>query len=331
MAAAFREVWKWSGVDETATSGPAMIVPSGGSNFVQLDNGDGLIVRAAHTNKHKHSIKIIDLADAPQNPELGKRRQAQLMLRPELKLVSGRRTFEIRGVRVAGYMGVEVEAFNPRTREVEARVRVVVLKSRAVKLSIRPVQVHDSNKELVSHSELAFEPKSLFDQIRLIVTPQTNIVILSGETSPVKVTDKALIARMLGLKAPESPMPETVSFDKFKNLFWQLRDGDADCTIFLARKVGSGLTSNGAIDHGVAGVMDSALKVGLVADEPDKFFYARTLAHEFCHFLGRRQQKDGTFVGFDDLRTDTDKLMTQGGAGWKIPLEHCLNHFNAGY
>ena len=59
--------------------------------------------------------------------------------------------------------------------------------------------------------------------------------------------------------------------------------------------------------------------------------YARTMAHEISHFLGRYSKLDGTYKGFDDLHSDADLLMHQGGSGWKISLEHCLNYFNPGY
>lgn len=333
MAGAFREAWKWSGVDEKAANGPAMVVPLNGSNFVQLDNGSGLTVRVKPDAKKgkAEKIKIVDLADDSKQ-ELAKKRQAQLALRPEFNLAGGRRSFAIHGKSLAGYQGVTVEAYNPGTKSVDATLRVVVLKARTVKVSIRVVHSQDEAGNTVPHSKLKFEPEVLRDYLNLIVTPQTNIVVSLGMTDPAKLTDGARIAKALELSADKARLPELVSFDRFQGLFAEQRDPDADCTIFLVNKVGSGLNQNGSVSKEVLGRMDANLKIGLVADQTDKYFYARTLAHELGHFLGRYRTKDKTtYNGFDDLYSDADKLMHQGGSGWRIPLEHCLNYFNPNY
>jgi hypothetical protein len=329
MSAAFREAWKWSGVDETTQDGPAMVVPMGGSNFVQLENGADLDV--GPKNKKSKRIKITEVGASTQG-SLEKVKKEQLTLRSELRFNSGRRTFEIHGLQPAGYRGEEVQAINTREKnKVEAKLRVVVLKPKTVTVSIRPVQVRDSSGKLVHHSKLPFDAKKLIEEMKLILTPQTAIVLSLGLTTPAPVLDEALIAKLLELKtATKAPLPEVVSVDRFKGVFKDLRDPKADVTIFAVQKVGSGLNQDGsAIEQ--SGTMDSNLKIGFVADNSNHFFYVRTMAHELAHFLGRYRKPDNTYKGFDDLHTDADKLMHQGGSGWKIPLEHCLNYFNAGY
>lgn len=334
MAAAFKEVWKWSGVDEKAAGGPAMIVPYGGVSFVQLEGGSGLVVRVKKSAKanSRAKIRITELADAASHGELATRRQAQLTLRPECSVPGGRRTFAMYGDIPAGAQGAEVEAFNPGTQSVDARLRVVVLKPRAVKISLRVLQTVDESNKPAPHSKLKFEPERLLAYLNLILTPQTNIVVSLGVTAPAPPLDEARIAKALDLKAAKARLPEVVSFDRFKDLLAAQRDTDAACTIFLMKKVGSGLNQNGSISKEVLGRMDSNLNIGMVADNEDTFFYARTLAHEFGHFLGRyRKEGEKTYSGFDDLRTDSDQLMRQGGSGWRIPLEHCIGYFNPNY
>lgn len=333
MAGAFREMWKWSGVDEAMTGASAMIVPFGGSNFVQLESGRGLVLRVKSDGKSSKAdkIRIVDVEDASKQGDLGKRRRAQLALRTEFNLANGRRTFEIHGRQTAGIQGVEVEAYNPVKKSVDARLRVVVLRARPVTVSLRVVHVMDESGKPAPHSKLKFEPDRLLEYLNLILTPQTNIVVSLGLTTPATLLDEARIAKALDLKAAKARLPELVSFDRFKDLLAEQKDPDADCTIFLMRKVGSGLNQNGSVREEVSGRMDSNLKIGMVADEADKFFYARTLAHELGHFLGRSVQSDKTYRGFPDLRSDADKLMQQGGSGWKIPVEHCVNHFNKTY
>ncbi len=332
MSVAFRETWKWSGVDETTPDGPAIVVSMGGSNFVQLENGADLDV--GPKNKKSKKIKITEVGASTRGSleKLEKVKKEQITLRSELRFNSGRRTFEIHGLQPAGYRGEEVQAINTSEKnKVEAKLRVVVLKPKLVTVSIRPVQVRNSSGKLVHHSKLPFDAKKLIEEINLILTPQTAIVLSLGLTTPAPVLDEALIAKLLELKTvTKAPLPEVVSVDRFKGVFKDLRAPKADVTIFAVQKVGSGLNQNGsAIEK--TGTMDSNLKIGFVADNSDHFFYVRTMAHELAHFLGRRRTDNNTYTGFDDLYTDADKLMHQGGSGWKIPLEHCLNYFNSGY
>lgn len=334
MAAAFKEVWKWSGVDEKAAGGSAMIVPYGGVNFVQLEGGSGLVVRVKKSGKthSRPNVRIVELDDGAKLGELATRRQAQMALRPECNVPDGRRTFAIYGDIPAGLRGAEVEAYSPGSKSVDARLRVIVLKPRPVKISLRVLQTLDEAGKPAPHSKLDFEPERLLTYLNLILTPQTNIVVSLGLTKPTALLDEAKIAKALDLKASKARLPELVSFDRFKDLLAGQRDADAACTIFLMKKVGSGLNQNGSVSREVLGRMDSNLNIGMVADNADTFFYARTLAHEFGHFLGRYSKKgETTYTGFDDLHSDPDQLMHQGGSGWRIPLAHCLSNFNPNY
>jgi hypothetical protein len=112
MSAAFRETWKWSGVDETTPDGPAIVVSMGGSNFVQLENGTDLDV--GPKNKKSKKIKITEVGASTRGSleKLEKVKKEQITLRSELKFNSVRRTFEIHGLQPAGYRSEEVQAIN---------------------------------------------------------------------------------------------------------------------------------------------------------------------------------------------------------------------------
>ena len=324
MGALFREVWPWSGVDETYSGGVSMIIPMGGSNFIQLENGEGLDV----VPKKKGNIVVHDLAKEPNRDGLRKRIKSQSTLR-QVAANPARRTFEIVGKNPAGYTGIDVEAIDPKSKKVEAKFHAVPMRPRKVTVSIRPVQVRDAAGILTLHSKLPFDAKKMLEWLTLIISPQTNIVFSLGLTTPAPVLDEAVIAKVMEYKpGTKAVVPNTIGMDRFRDVFVKLRDPKADATVFLVEKTADGLTQNGA-PIVVDGVMDSTNLIGFVSDLKDVGLYARLLAHEVGHYLGRyfNDTKKKT-VGFDDLHSDANKLMHQGGSGWNIPFEHCLNYFN---
>jgi hypothetical protein len=131
--------------------------------------------------------------------------------------------------------------------KVKAKLQVVVLKPKPVTVSIRPVQVRDSSGKLVHHSKLPFDAKKLIEEINLILTPQTAIVLSLGLTTPTPVLDEALITKLLELKTvTKTPLPEMVSVDRLKGAFKDLHDPKANVTIFAVQNVGAGLNRNGS-------------------------------------------------------------------------------------
>jgi hypothetical protein len=178
MAAAFRELIPWSGVDEKAPWGTGMVVPLGASNFVALENGKDLRVEA---DKSIIEIKELDWDKVDGWDRVAKRRLEWLELMSDApeglqyKQVINyeSRVFEITGRSLGGFRGARLTAVDPRDRtKVAAQLRVVVLKKKPLKLAIRPVQVVRDPKNpkggLIYHSKLlrdiGFDAKGLLDR-----------------------------------------------------------------------------------------------------------------------------------------------------------------------
>jgi hypothetical protein len=333
-------------MDEAATGGPALVVPLGGSNFVALEGGKDLRVGPA-TDKDKQIVEVNELTNKAAGVAERQKAWQKLQPPPEQHFTTtfspDWRVFEVKGKKLGGLNGAQVTAVDPGSPKKEpVKLRVVVLKPKPVTLSIRPVQVPDPKGPkggLVYHSKLlrenGFDPKGLLAQLNIIWTPQTNIVFSLGLTTPVPVTDGALIAKALGQKAANASLPELVDLNPFGEMLKGFRDPKADFTLFLVKAVGAGgdPKSNRQSDK-EAGVARAADKQGLVGDESVPYYWVRTVAHETGHYVGRYTAPDGTVKGFPDLYSDSNLLMRTGGGGCKIPLEQTVTGFatfNAGY
>jgi len=154
MAAAFREVAAYSGVDENLPmGGQGIVVPSGDSTLVILEGARGLDGRSTipskvHVYEFKTNQERAGAVRNASNPSEAMRRFDD----------DSWRIFRIKGDAPVGFDKVRVEAKNPKTHKAEATLKVIVLDKKTVKVAIRPAQVRDG-RQLVSLGNAA-DPRS---------------------------------------------------------------------------------------------------------------------------------------------------------------------------
>src|SRR5215211_2934109 len=154
MAATFREVAVYSGVDESLpTGGQGIVVPSGGSTLVILQDGKGLNVQSTvpakvHVHEFTKNQEQTDAAKKASNPSEAKQRFGN----------GSWRIFRIEADTPVGFDKVTVEAKNAKGKA-EATLKVLVVEKKPVKVHIRPVHVHNG-KEFVPLSKGA-DPNKL--------------------------------------------------------------------------------------------------------------------------------------------------------------------------
>src|SRR6478609_3707446 len=142
MAANFREVTPYSGVDENLPSGgQGIIVPSGGSTLVILEDGKGLDVRSNIPSK-------VDVYEFKTKQERGGvARNASNPSEAGRRFDDGSwRIFRVKAGAPVGFDKVKVEAKNLKTHKAEATLKVIVLDKKTVKVAIRPAQVCDGKQ-----------------------------------------------------------------------------------------------------------------------------------------------------------------------------------------
>jgi hypothetical protein len=171
---------------------------------------------------------------------------------------------------------------------------------------------------LIFHTKLSFDAQKLCSEMNLLWTPQANVVFELVSSSPAVIDDQVQIAKILGLANQRAPLPRQVDIIKFAPLFVKLKDPKAAYTIFLVERVAGG-------DLG-ATISEQAF--GLVGDDRTE----RTMAHEAGHWLGSFSGPTGWVrYGHQSDRGSALLLMRAGGAGWKIPFDQTLSHFNSNY
>jgi hypothetical protein len=154
MAAMFREVAKYSGLDENLPSGgQGIVIPSGGSTLVILEGGNGLDVRSTLPAKvHVYEFKTKDeRAGAARNAS----NPSDAMRRFD---TGSWRIFSIKGDTPVGFDTVRVEA-NNNAHRAEATLKVIVLDKKTVKVAIRPAQGLPSTQDLkeITSANVYFE------------------------------------------------------------------------------------------------------------------------------------------------------------------------------
>ena len=178
MAAIFREVAAYSGVDENLpTGGQGIVVPSGGSTLVILEDGRGLDVQSTMPSKvyvyeFKTKQERATVARNASNPSEAVRRFDD----------DSWRIFRIKADVPVGFDKVRVEAKKTKADKAGATLKVIVLDKKTVKVAIRPVQVRDG-KQLVSLCNAA-DPKQLLSEMNAIWNPQANVYFELGRTDP---------------------------------------------------------------------------------------------------------------------------------------------------
>jgi hypothetical protein len=300
MAATFREVVAYSGVDENLpTGGQGIVVPSGGSTLVILEDARGLDVRSTVPSKvyvyeFKKRQERAEAARNASNPSEAMRRFDE----------DSWRIFRIKADAPVGFDTVRVEAKNTKMRKAEATLKVIVLNKKMVKVAIRAVQVRDG-KQHVSLGHAA-DPKKLLTEMNAIWNPQANVYFELGRTDAATID---------GL----SPQADAIEMQKLPKGFLDERDSGSALTFFLVRKV----TNGGNADNGVTNAKE---RVALIADSRSD----STMAHEAGHFLGALTAEGKYDSEYGHPEKSQEMLMHAEHIGKKIPYAAVLK-FNYGY
>jgi hypothetical protein len=331
MAVEFFEVWKNSGLDLDATPRPAMILPLGGSNVIRVLHAEGS--NPLYDTKGILEIKEMDggaivldkffaqtvpMFRFASSPGAAVALQLKLATEVSQKFAHSGRFFRVTGNALGGAVGTML-LVNP---EPNLPLRVVVLRPRPLKLSIRPVQVRNNKGSLVYHCEKNYDTKALLTQINAIFTPQTNIVFEVAFSDPAPMDDEVAVAKVLGGSSQKAALPSIVDFDAFSDMFKKLKDKEnpkLDFTIFLVHRITHGGTY-------AFGVTDPKGGFALVSDD-GRDEDMKTMAHEIGHYFGTLGK--GKLYGDDN--SSEDLLMSQGTDGKKIPFADVIKYFNTNY
>jgi hypothetical protein len=296
MAAKFREVTKYSGVDEDLSpSYQGIVVPLKGANQVMLGDGAGLTVRA-------------NLPSMVKVKEITSNYPVSLTANQTANLKSGAvRLFEISADVVPGMDKAYVTAKDSKGVE-KAKLKVLVLRPRPATISIRPVYVIQGTQE-VRLTKDSTGAQSLVDAMNAIWISQANVVFTLA--SPDKAVIKGISPQATGVDITNAAIAKE---------------------LIAAKGSAKGLTAflvNQALDNGkvVDGVTDATVGIALISDKRRD----STIAHEAGHYLGAVDDK-GKFIstyGHPGSQAD-EMLMRDGGSGRKIPYG-MASDFNKGY
>jgi hypothetical protein len=300
MAATFREVTAYSGVDENLpTGGQGIVVPSGGSTLVILQDGRGLDVRSTIPSKvyvyeFKTRQERTGAVRNASNPSEAMRRFDD----------DSWRIFRVKADAPVGFDKVRVEAKRTKAHQAETTLKVIVLDKKTVKVAIRPAQVRDG-KQLVSLGNAA-DAQKLLDEMNAIWNPQANVYFELGRT------DAATIEGL-------SPQADAIEMQKLPQGFLDERDSRSALTFFLVRKV----TDGGTADKGATNAKE---RVSLIADSRSD----STMAHEAGHFLGALTAEGKYDSEYGHPEKSQEMLMHVHHTGKKIPYS-AITKFNYGY
>ena len=300
MAATFREVTADSGVDENLpTGGQGIVVPSGGSTLVILQDCRGLDVRSTIPSKvYVYEFKTRqERAGAVRNAS----NPSEAMRRFD---DDSWRIFRVKADSPVGFDKVRVEAKKTKAGKAEATLKVIVLDKKTVKVAIRPAQVRDG-KQLVSLGNAA-DAQKLLDEMNAIWNPQANVYFELGRT------DAATIEGL-------SPQADAIEMQKLPKGFLDERDSRSALTFFLVRKV----TDGGTADKGATNAKE---RVSLIADSRSD----STMAHEAGHFLGALTAEGKYDSEYGHPEKSEEMLMHVHHIGKKIPYS-AIPKFNYGY
>jgi hypothetical protein len=300
MAANFREVAAYSGVDDKLPSGgQGIVIPSGGSTLVILEDAKGLDVQSTIPSK----IHVYEFTTKQERAGAAKNASnpAEALRRFE---ENSWRIFRIKADAPVGIDKAKVEAKNTKTGKAEATLKVIVLSKKTVKVAIRPAQVSDG-KQPVKLGSTA-DPQKLLDEMNAIWNPQANIYFELGRRDAATID---------GL----SPQAESIEMQKLPKDFLDARDSGSALTFFLVGKV----TNGGQADKGATNAKE---RVSLIADSRSD----STMAHEAGHFLGALTAEGKYSSEYGHPEKSPEMLMHVHHTGKKIPYSAVPN-FNYGY
>ncbi|MGH9740744.1 MAG: hypothetical protein ACRD51_00160 [Candidatus Acidiferrum sp.] len=301
--AKFGQVWPCDGVDEhTAAGHVGIIVPLRGSNNVILMDGSALKVSSTRSP----AVQVQEIDDPHAHPIWADLVVAALAI-GKLK-VGAIRVFKVTGNSLVGIDVAEIRATNAHTSKVEATLKVIVLRQKLIRISIRPVQIHDELGHVLSFTNAPVDARKLLDQMNAVWEPQANVVFDLGKTDPALID--GLSPKAIGADIQNPTLLAS---------FMSKKDPAADFTAFLVRRALDGNSQ-------VSGVTNSEAGFALISDDRSD----RTLAHEAGHFLGSLNAHGKFSHRYGDRGLDPDLLMRGGGAGRKIPFG-LVTDFNKGY
>jgi hypothetical protein len=278
MSVRFGEVRKNSGLDLNAKPFPAMIVPLGGSNIIKIFGAAGLIPfddngilvikeldgDAMIMDKYLENSVPIAMGAIGGDPGAMYATMLKMALEIKLQLVGNPRFFQITGKALGGEAGTTVRVAKTQKSKADGSLRAVVLRPRRLKLSIRPLQVHNNKGNLVYHCETNYDAKVLLGRINAVWTPQANIVFEPASFDPAPLDDRAAVAKALGSSSPNPIVPPIIEFDDFSEMFQKLKDKEkpkADFTIFMVHRL-----THGGEGNAVYGVTHQKGGFALVSD-----------------------------------------------------------------
>ena len=296
MAAKFRELTRYSGVDEDLNpSYQGIVVPLKGSNRVMLSDGAGLKVSS-------------NLPSIVKVKEITSNYPGSLTADQTANLKSGAlRLFEISSDVVPGMDKAFVTAKDSKGVE-KAKLKVLVLRPRPATISIQPVYVIQGTQEVL-FTTFSGGAQALVDAMNAIWTPQANVVFtldssakvvikgISPQATGVDITNAAIAKELIAAKGSAKGLSAFMVHQALDN-----------------RKV-------------VNGVTDASSGIALISDDRGD----STIAHEAGHYL-RAVDEKGKFIstyGHPGSQA-AEMLMRDGGAGRKIPYG-VVSDFNKGY
>jgi hypothetical protein len=334
MPVRFGQIRRNSGLDIDAKPFPAMIVPLPGSNILKVFGAPGLSLfddRGIVAIKELDSGRVImdkllvysvPMAMTLGDPGSAAALQLRMGVEIAMELAGNPSFFQITGKAPGGEVGTIVRVAKTPKSKAEGSLRMVVLKPRPLKLSIRPVQVLNDKGSLVYHCEKNYDAKVLLNRVNALWTPQANIVFEPASFDPAPLDDQAAIAKAIGSTGPKVTVPRIVEFDDFSEMFQKLKDREnpkADFTIFMVHRITHG-------GYSTYGVTDQKGGFALVSDD-GRDEDEHTMAHEIGHYFGTLAK--GSLYADDN--SSEDLLMSQGTNGSKVPFADVIKYFNKNY
>jgi hypothetical protein len=250
----FGEVRKGSGLDLDTKPFPSMIVPFAGSKIIKVFGASGF---SLFDDRNILDIKALDRSvvvmdkivlsglagmGSPFDPSSASI-QLKMAVEVGLQLAGNPQFFNLTGKALGGQVGTTVRVARSQKSKAEGSLRVVILKPRNLKLSIRPVQVLNDKGSLINHCERDCDPNVLLRRINAVWTSQANIVFEPASFDPAPLDDQAAIAKALGSSSPKPIVPPIIEFDDFLGMFQKLKEKEkpkADFTIFMVRRITQG-------------------------------------------------------------------------------------------
>jgi hypothetical protein len=197
--AKFYEVYRCVGVDEAANP-PAVLLGFNRTVLVALADGDGFTVKSRHPN-----VMVTEVTDPRELIARRNDRHKALMqpgVDPKLRaaltpdiVISRRgptRYFIVYGKGLVGPPPTFIEAISGgRSTKDDAKLQVVVVEEKAIKLAIRNLRVFDADAGgLVDHAKQPSDPSDDTVAMNAVWTPQANIVFNLVSADPLVIDER---------------------------------------------------------------------------------------------------------------------------------------------